>query len=609
MNWLADFHWIRPAWLLAVVPLLWLCWQLGRGRGQGPWRLVCDPALLDALQSRAAGRPQRWPQALAAVAGLIAIVALAGPSWQRLHLPVFQSATAKVLVLDLSKSMDAADLAPSRLARARFAALDILEALPEGRVGVVVFAGSAFPLVPLTDDRNTARHLIQSLDTRMMPIQGGRIGAGLEQAMALLDGGQATAADIILITDSPPLRGTDRMAEGVRASGHRLWIVGVGTADGAPIPADDGGWVKDAQGAIVLARLDEPALRALAASGGGAYQRLPPAGLTQDSFAFADARAQTRQSQDTLRSEVPVDAGQWLVWLLLPLAALGFRRGWLGQAMVLLCLAPMGSLWAAPSPWWANADQRGQALLEAGQAEQAAETFADPQWQAVAKHQAGAHDAAAEQWATLDTADAHYNRGNALARAGQLQDALAAYDAALARQPDMDDARHNRALVEQLMQQQEQQPQNAEGESGDQNQQSGDQGETSQGQSGEPPAGEPEDNADQNTGDSSSQDPSAGEPGAQREQDSTSPTDQADNATDDPAQREQADPSDAQAGDGRDPAQATAASEAEQAEQQAEQALEQWLRRVPDDPGGLLRRKFQRQQQRRDPVQEADQPW
>ena len=606
MNWLAEFHWIRPWWLLAALPVLWLCWRVGQGRSS-PWQQACDPALLDALLV-SPGTQQRWGRWVLAAGGLLAVIALAGPSWQRLPMPVFQSAAAKVLVLDLSRSMDAADLQPSRLARARYAAMDLLDALPEGRIGVVVFAGSAFSLVPLTDDRNTARHLIQSLETGMMPVQGGRIGAGLQQAMTLLEGGKAATGDVILLTDSTPEPGARASAEQLRAQGHRLWVVGVGTPRGAPIPADDGGWLKDDQGAIVLAHLDVAALRTLAAAGGGGYRALPAGGLRADSFAFGDARLDTRSADDTLRSERHVDAGQWLVWLLLPLAALAFRRGWLSQAALLVCLMPCGAALAAPSPWWHNPDQRGQQLLDDGQPRQAADTFRDPHWRALALHEAGEHAAAAEALAGLDTAKAHYNRGNALAHAGRLDDAIAAYDKALALDPEHQDARHNRALLDQLRQQQQPQDQN----SGQQDSQDG----ASQAEQNNQASGQ--DNTGQSDSDQASADNGQPQDGSQ------SPSQQAgdDNAdTPDEATREpqtaQADtgpqtevPESAEAGeDSAQPRAGQALSEAERQARQEQQALEQWLRRVPDDPGGLLRRKFQRQQQRRNPEQMPEQPW
>lgn len=614
MSALVDFHLLRPAWLLIALPALWLIWRSKAARTAGSqWVRACDPALLAAMMQHH-GTVSRWPLWLASVATVILAIALAGPSWQRLPTPVLQSDAATVIVLDLSKSMDATDLQPSRLARARFAALDVLDALPEGRVGVVSFAGTAFTVVPLTDDRETARHLINSLSTDVMPVQGSNIAAGLAQAGALLANTAVSNGRVVLLTDSSPDTAARSQTDALRESGHQLQAVGFGTAAGAPVPTADGGWIKRSDGSIVLASLDNRALASLAQRGGGTYLTLPAAGLLGVAQQWDDTQQSQRSSRDDLTTDRWLDAGQWLVWLLLPLCALGARRGWLAQ-VVLVCGCLSASLAIPPShaaepSLWRNADQQGKALLDAGKAEQARQAFSSSAWRGVAAYQAGDYTAAAESFAEGSGEDANYNRGNALARGGDLQAALEAYNAQLEHQPDHSDARHNRDLVQALLDQQQQQS----GEDGEPGDSDGEQEQSPEQQQGQqqgdsqdqqtPPDQEDAQQAQNQAGDPTDQDASNNEPQEQRGQQSDEQQQDQQQAQSEPQPSNEA-PDDSQ----QNGEMAQAMSDEDRAEQQQQQALEQWLRRVPDDPGGLLRRKFAREQARRNDTQDSEQAW
>lgn len=606
MNWLAEFHFLRPWWLLALLPWALWCLHLWRGgRAQaGAWARAVDPELLQALLQSGA-RPSPWPQRIAALGLLIAITALAGPAWERLPQPVFGTDQARVLVIDLSRSMDAADLAPSRLGRARYAAADLLRSFQEGRFGVVAFAGTAFDVLPLTDDAATAKHLIDSLATDLMPVQGGDIASGLQRAGALLDSAAVSGGDVILLTDSQAGSAAMGAAQTLREQGHRLWVIGFGSEQGAPIPRPGGGWMTDAQGGIALAALDAAGLAQLARAGGGRYLDYPAAGLRAENLPWRQAAAAERQATE-LQTDTWLDRGQWLVWLLLPLAALAFRRGAWAALALLLFVLPLPPASAEPkaeaaeaSGWWQNADQRAWQQLQQGRAEQAAQLFEDPRWQAAAQYRAGKFSEAAELLAAPETAADHYNRGNALARAGRLQQALAAYDAALELQPADEDAQFNRKLVEQLLQQQEQSQQ--QGDEGEQDQQSGQNGEQSQdGQQDQ------DQQAQQDQQQAGQQDAQQQGDASQSEQEQTEQGEQQSAEQQQAEQGEQAQPAE----DTQQDSAETQLTPAEAAEQQAQQqAVEQWLRRVPDDPGGLLRRKFQRQQQRREATTEVEQAW
>jgi Ca-activated chloride channel family protein len=279
-----------------------------------------------------------------------------------------------------------------------------------------------------------------------------------------------------------------------------------------------------------------------------------------------------------------------LVLVLLPLLAVSFRRGWLA-VWLLVVLAPGPR--AHAFEWqdlWQRPDQRGLEALEAAQAERAAELFEDPEWRGAAQYRAGQFEASAGSLANIDSAAGHYNRGNALAKAGQLPAAIGAYDRALELDPGNEDARYNRDLVEQFLKdnpQQQQQPQNqGQGEQGQQ----GD-SDQSQGQSGEQQEGS--EGADEQQSEQGEQ----GETGESQASDGAQQ--QPDEASDSEQPGEEGAEQNADAGQqASEEATANAAGPEDVEEWASEQAAEQWLRRVPQDPGGLLRRKFLYQYQR-----------
>jgi len=272
--------------------------------------------------------------------------------------------------------------------------------------------------------------------------------------------------------------------------------------------------------------------------------------------------------------------------VLLPLLALCFRRGWI-VAFALVVLVPQPR--AQAFEWqdlWQRPDQRGLKAFEDEQPERAAELFQNPEWRSAAQYRAGKFEDSAASLASIDSTEGHYNRGNALAKAGQLPAAIAEYDHALEVDPEHEDARYNRDLLQQYLKDHpEQQPQQdpGEGEPGQQGdsgdsqtgdkQQDGQGGDEEQGQQGD--QGESGD-SQANQGDNEQQNqPDEGEqPGDENPQDANAGEQGADEPTEGPAG-----PQDVE-------------------KWASEQAAEQWLRRVPQDPGGLLRRKFLYQYQR-----------
>ncbi|HET6628494.1 MAG TPA: VWA domain-containing protein [Woeseiaceae bacterium] len=590
-----DFHFLRPEWLLAVPLVAAFAWYSARRRLRpGGWQRVIDPALQPHVLSRAprAGVDYRWW--LVFLGGTLAALALAGPAWQRIEQPVYRSGQAMVVALDLSRSMDAQDVTPSRLARAKLKVLDLLAERQSGQTALVVYSGNAFTVTPLTTDTDTIAALVGSLSTDIMPSQGSNPVAAIEKSRQLLEQAGAAEGEILLITDGGVTPAAIAAAEELEASEYTLSVLGVGTLEGAPIPRAGGGFVTGRNGQIVVPVLEADGLQSLATAGGGHFTAITTDNRDLD-FLLSGGFDPAAQSGDELRTDRWRDEGAWLLLALLPIAALAFRRGWI--LAVLVFALP----WPAPAhafEWndlWRTDDQQARQALEEGNAAEAAALFDEREWRGVAQYRAGEYRQSATAFSGGEDADSLYNLGNALARQGELEAAIDAYDRALALDPHSEDAAYNRELVQKLLEHRQAQG----GEHG--NQQAQGSNSSASGESGKP-------SGDSQQASSSGEAGNTAEPGGERlaEREMNEADLEAMQQELERAAREAAE----QDGDdaGQEP-QDPAALAAARREQERQQALEQWLRRVPDDPGGLLRRKFRYQYQRQGVDQDGNSLW
>lgn len=622
-----TLHWLRPEWVWSALPILLCLWlHLRQQRSAQQWQQFIDPSLLPHLLEQPHGRySQRlWPVFLA---GLLCWLALMGPSWQRLPSPVLEERGGLAIVLDLSPSMLAEDLQPSRLQRAKYAIRDLLALRADGQTGLVASAGDAFVVAPLTDDGNTLNTLLPSLHPAMMPVQGSNPLSGLVQAEQLLDNAGSPSGHILLIGDGFSAQQLKGLEGFVDQSSYPVSIIGVGSEQGAPIPLPEGGFLKDSQGNTIVASMPEALMQALARKAGGQYINLSAPRSDSALRKLAAGSQQFEESTQQQTFEQWQDGGQWLAVLLLPFALLAFRRGALPFIfLAILTLPEQGYAldWQHP---WKTADQQAMQRFQEGPAE-AAELFRDPMWRGSAHYRAGNYAAAADAFAERDSADAHYNRGNALAKEGKLDEALKAYDQALQRQPDMADAKANKALVEQLTEQQQQAggqgPENRDPESqGSENQDSesqeqNDSAAPNQGNQGRDQQSNNDAGNQRKTSKDQNQQPSAGEQQAAPSEDPGTDDSGAAPASENTANQkalaeqhaqQRGENDDAQndavarQSDGTTPpenAEAAPAAGAVQAPlSEEEQAQEQWLRNIPDSSDTLLRNKFQYQYDQR----------
>ena len=262
-------------WLLAALPVLpaaWLLWRKIRS-GKAWSSVISDSLLPHLLSGSASGRVEHWPLWLLSIGWLIAVFALAGPSWERLPQPVERRENALVVLFDLSVSMNTADMTPSRLVRSRQKLLDLLEEKTEGTTGLVAYAGDAHVVSPLTDDLRTIGNLLPALTPDIMPVKGSQPALAVEQAVRLLRDSGLEHGQILLLTDGIHSGDAADIAEALDGSSYRLSVLGVGSEEGGPIPTANG-FLRDNSGNIIIASLDRSPLQKLASRFGGTYSDL-----------------------------------------------------------------------------------------------------------------------------------------------------------------------------------------------------------------------------------------------------------------------------------------------------------------------------------------------
>jgi Ca-activated chloride channel family protein len=620
---ISQFHFLRPWWLIALAPVvvvaLLLWYQKHNARS---WQQMVAPELLQYLLDGQTTRIKPRQLIALLLAWIISCIALAGPSWEKRPVAVEQNQQALVLLLDLSPSMMSEDLKPSRLVRARLKIADLLRLRKDGQTALLVYAGDVHVVTPLTDDTETINNIIPALHPSIMPAQGSNTEAAVERAIQLLKNAAITQGDLVLITDGIDDTAQYNIADIMnRENQYRLSILGVGGTTPTPIPSSKGGFVRDKNRNIVTTQLNTSELQSLANQSRGRYRTLTSTSSDIDYLMDfpTPEKAETQRVDRDFDSWY--DRGHWLVLVLLPIILYCFRRGVLFCFLLvpLAALTPNKSYAVGWDDLWKNKNQQAYEKLQQEQAAEAAQQFDQPDWKASAQYRAGDYEEAAKNFAHSDSADAHYNRGNALAKANKLPEAIKAYDQALKLDPELDDAKNNRQLVDELLKQQQQNQDQQQQNQDQQDQDNSDQQQDQEKQDQQNNEQQNEQQQDQNNQqqDQQQQNPSDSKQDSQEQKDQQDQQDQQSSSEQDEQQDQSEQEKSEQEKTAEEKSTEEKAAEAAQREQEAQQAaeedmqqmqtgepkddgltdeerqaMEQWLRRIPDDPGGLLRNKF-----------------
>ena len=515
---LDAFHFLRPWWLLGLVPVALVALAAWRGtfaERSGGWQDLVDPHLLRHLVPGTVGAARsRWSPVALVVAFVATTLALAGPAWERRAMPATDTEPSTVIVLSLAQSMNATDVAPSRLGRAEHKVRDVLARSRGANTGFVVYADRPFTAAPLTSDGQVIAEMLPELSTALMPVLGNRLELAIDEASTLLERAGAPTGRILVLADDAGVDPEAAVAAAKRAvgEGYRVSVLGVGTDKGSGLQTADGRSITRS-GEALETRLERADLERLASAGGGRFATLTGddadldtlltdasgrLSVTGSGSGGADAgvhEAAGRSGEATASGDALGDAwqdeGWWLLLVPLLLAPLAFRRHVLfalplGIALAFGGAAPEASA-AGLDSLWRTPDQQAAEAFDSGAFDAAADTFDDADWRASALYRAGRYKDAAASYAGTDSPDADFNRGNALAKAGELEAAIEAYDLALERRPADEDAAFNRELVVTLLEQQHQQQQQQQQEDQDeQDRQDGQGRQSDQGQQGQP---------------------------------------------------------------------------------------------------------------------------
>lgn len=618
MELLDSFHFSRP-WALLLLPILVIqsLWFLKFRHHTNPWktqiRQDLQPYLLKQPQTRSSYLPWVW------LSVILSIFALAGPSWSQQARPVFSKQEALVIVLDMSLSMLAQDQKPDRATRSKLKLMDLLEQRQEGLTALVAFAGNAYTVAPLTSDTATIRNLLPALDPALMPELGSAAEKGVEQAEMLFRQAGVTKGHILLVTDGLD-ETASRQARKALGKDTRLSILAIGTEGGAPIPLGDQGFVKDAQGNVIISQLDLAPLIKLQSDTSARLSQLQLDNSDLDHLMAERFTDHQLKEEKEAKAPLWIEQGHWFLLPVLPLAALAFRKGWLLLLPLILLLPSEQSLAVQIGFSPEQQSQRaGEQAYEAQDYEAASQLLTDPAWQGSAYYRNKEYSKAAQAWKNDTSAQGYYNLGNALFRQGQYQEAIDAYQQSLALQPEQPDARHNQALAQKRLeeqtrnqdQDQNQNPQQNPGQSEEQQNQNqadqrSDQNQDQSSSSSENNSASENARSSRNTSDnpsspdssaSNASEPDQSESDKQnhRENDvsaengeSTQNNESAEGDRNDENDRSAENDRSDEKGESSQPASASSETLSE-----ADQSLEQWLRRIPDDPSGLLRRKFE----------------
>jgi Ca-activated chloride channel family protein len=459
-----GFHFIRPLWLLLLPmgPLLLWWW----GRRNDPlqrWKGMIAPHLLAHL---VVGDGERWrprPIHLVCAVLILGSIACAGPTWELESPPFAEDRAPLVVAMDLSAAMNAMDVSPTRLERAKQKVRDLMVLRAGGRTGLIVYTSSAHMVLPPTDDAALMEMFLSALSTDLLPPgKGLNAGAALTLADKLLNA-ESDPGTIVFFTSGFDDAQIPAFVAHRQHSRQQVLMLAVGTTEGGPLRGPHGQIQTGPDGSTVNAKLDDEALQRLATQA-----HIPLASITSGGEDMQWVQREAVHHLQIVKDNASVhwkEYGYFLCYPLVLIALLWFRRGWMVRWVFVLGFAglamhpsaAMAADWHV-ADWFFTPDQQGRWYYEHRDFEKASQHFQDPYWKGWALYQHGRWDDARKIFETLPGAGAKFMTGNSYAHQFQYEEAKEAYDEALRMRHPFPDAEANLRLMVTLMKQRESVP-------------------------------------------------------------------------------------------------------------------------------------------------------
>lgn len=429
---IGNFHFLRPWWLLALVLPIFFYVRYFRGiRNKSSWENVCDKKLLNFLLIKGSSVQRRILGFLGMSAFVAGIFAIAGPSWQKQEAPSMAPENPVMILLNLSSDMKEKDLTPSRLERAKYKIIDLLNGLKSAQSGLIVYTNEPFLITPLTEDKEIIINLLPAVNYDIMPSNGDRLDRAIDLAVEKFKNAGYFNGNIVIFSPDVGQR-FDLALEAAKNAQNDKYAVSV----------------------LAVSRENNEKLKLISKYGGGVYENLSSSDRDVGAIdSFINTHISELKLSDNMQSTWK-DAGYYLSIIPLLCCLYFFRRG---IFVIALLLGVSKTAQAQMPDMFLNSNQQGYQAFSRGDFKTAAEKFEDANWKASALYRLGDYKAALKSFEQANDATGLYNQGNALAKGGKIPEAIKKYEEVLKLEPEHEDAKFN---LEYLKRQQQQNQQN-----------------------------------------------------------------------------------------------------------------------------------------------------
>ena len=469
---LTYFHFLRPLWLLLIVVALLIYWQFTKSQNvRERYQKLIAPHLLNHL---IIGGKKKWsfqPIHMIIIIIIVGAIALAGPTWERELPPFTEDKAPLTIVLSLSETMDAIDISPTRLKRAKQKIVELLQLRSGARTALFVYAESAHMVLPLTTDSKIIELFLSSLASGLMPKDGNNAGVAINLVSQFLIA-EEVPGTILFITDGIEKKYFNTISEVSDSSRNQVIVLAVGTSKGAPISIGNNRFLLTKSGQRKIAKMDINGLKQLRDK-----YNIP---ITTVSIDNSDVEWIQKNIQTHLQAVQQAEAktrwieyGYYLLFPMVLLMLFWFRKGWAVKwvvAVLIYLSAGSNSIYAQDSlnmivandsiktnnwEWfynlWFTNDQQGRYYFEEDNYEKASEKFEDVMWKGISLYKAKNYEDAINQFALIDSDESSFHLGNSYAQIKNYESAKNSYKEALKKRPDFPEAAYNLRLVEEII--------------------------------------------------------------------------------------------------------------------------------------------------------------